>query len=192
MPCCSLHVFRVGEVLAEFEQRRRAVAMRAAGAEGRRARRRSCRRMTCELGLAGLADASPARRVSRPLRRSAGISSVALMSGMRICARTEGLRPRVSGMPAQCRAGNVLPKRRADDVGRLLRAADAVNSAVADVLFEEAAAFLDDDHVLAELGELARRAARRPGSSCPSAESGRRRSDRCRPAHARGTGRPCR
>ena len=132
----------------------------------------------------------PARRVSRPLRSSAGISSVALISGMRICASTEGFSPRVSGMPASPR-GKALAEQPAGRSRRLL-GGKRVKQPVADVLLEEAAAFLDDDHVLAELARTRRRAARRRDSSCPSAGWGTRRSGRGRPARARGTARPCR
>ena len=93
------HVFRVGEVLAQFQQRGRAVAMRAAGAERRRAADDAACRDTSSLGLLAWRRRSISRR-SRPLRRCGSISAVAWISGISFWASTEKFNPRVSGMPS--------------------------------------------------------------------------------------------
>ena len=67
---------------------------------------------------------------------------------------------------AEPAGGKDLPKRR-EERSAAWGWGEGVEEGVAEVLFEETAAFLDDDHVLAEVGEFAEEMGRRRGSSGP-------------------------
>ncbi len=111
------HVFRIGQVLAQFQQHRRAVPMRAAGAERRRARD-DVLVENLQLRLAG-----PAQAVH--FRRQAAIAAMRVDLLRRLDQRDQSLRQHRKIQPARCgnaftAIGEHFSEQPGGDLGRLL------------------------------------------------------------------------
>ena len=149
------HVLRVLEVLADFQQDGGGVAVRATGAEGGRAGDdlfgNHLEDRLARLAQAGhLGGEAAVAKLRRELFGGFNEGDEALgEDGVVQAAR---VRDAFELLPRR-RDGERLAEQAGDDVFRIVQR-EVVEGGVADVLLEEAATFLDHDHVLAEFGEF--------------------------------------